>query len=109
MTSPTANDEMGVWQLPLQLLGRRQGRCHVVITPHEFDRAPHLSDRRTVILGKRTHENVPHDTGGRTVVIGPVALSQRLDPVLTDQSAGRQPTSHPEPQQRLRTAARGSV
>jgi hypothetical protein len=75
MAGTRANNEMSVWQLTLQLLGRRQGSSRVVVTPHQLDRTPHRSDRRSVILCKRTHENVPHDAGGGTVVIGPVALS----------------------------------
>jgi len=49
MAGTRANNEMSVWQLTLQLLGRRQGSSRVVVTPHQLDRTPHRSDRRSVI------------------------------------------------------------
>ncbi len=96
MARAGAHNEMRVGKLALHLFGHRQRSSGVVVTPHELDRTSHSGERRSVILGEGADENVPHDTGGRTVVIGPVALSQRFNPVLADHPARREPARHPE-------------
>ena len=96
MARARTNDEMRIAQLMLQLLGHRQRSGRVVVAPDQLDGTPQRSQRRGVILGKSAHENAPHDTRGRAVVIGPVALSQRFNPVLADHPARREPARHPE-------------
>ncbi len=73
MTCTWANNEMRIRQFVSQLLGDRQGSSRVVVAPHELDGTLQCSERRSVILGEGTHEDVTHDTRCRTVVIGPVA------------------------------------
>ncbi len=101
MARAGAHNEVRVGQLTLQPFGHRQRCSGVVVTPDELDGTLHSSERRGVILGERAHENVPHDTGGRTVVIGPVALSQHFNPVLADHPVRRESARHSETQPRL--------
>ncbi len=84
MTRPGANHEMRPRQLSLQSLGHRQGNLRVVVTPHQLDGALHARERLVIVFGERAHENVPHDTRGRTVVVGPVTLPQSFHPLVTN-------------------------